>query len=209
LFDRVYPGAYRLVVEHGPLRVLTAPPCGFAVGTLAVSGSPEVYVVEGALYTNWETIYQANVVRVYRLMFSRVGNRPDAEDLTSEVFVKSLPNLSLPSPVTQVHAYINVTIRSVLADHWRRHYGSPQTDVEIDNIGQPFDLIPSADESGRAGRILALLPDRSRNILELRFLRGCSIKEAAREMGVSPGNAKILQYRALRLAAEVGERMLS
>jgi RNA polymerase sigma-70 factor (ECF subfamily) len=194
-------------VEHDRLRVLA--PGGFPAVTPAVSGSPEVYVLEGALYTEWETIYQANVVKVYRLMFSRVGNRPDAEDLTSEVFVKSLPNLTLPSKVTQVNAYINVAIRSVLADHWRRHYGSPQADIEVDSISRPFDLAPAADESDRAGRILALLPERSRRILELRFLRGCSIKQAANEMGVSPGNAKILQYRALRLAAEVGERMLS
>ncbi len=196
-------------MEHGQLRVLTALPRGFAAGTRAEGRAPEVHVLAGPVYSDWEAIYQANVVRVYRLMFSRVGNRPDAEDLTSEVFVKSLPNLTLPSPVTQVHAYINVAIRSVLADHWRRHYGAPQADVEVDNIGRPFELTPSADESGRAGRILALLPDRSRKILELRFLRGCSTKEAAREMGVSPGNAKILQYRALRLAAQVGERMLS
>jgi RNA polymerase sigma-70 factor, ECF subfamily len=193
-------------VVHDQLRVLALD--HFPIGSPAVSGSPEVHVLEGALYTDWETVYQANVVKVYRLMFARVGNRPDAEDLTSEVFVKSLPNLSLPSPVIQVSAYINVAIRSVLADHWRRHYGAPQADVEVDNIGRPYDPTPSADESGRAGRILALLPDRSRAILELRFLRGCSIKEAARAMGVSPGNAKILQYRALRLAAEVGERML-
>src|SRR5260370_19071133 len=108
-------------------------------------------------------------------MFARVGNRPDAEDLTSEVFVKSLPNLSLPSPVIQVNAYINVAIRSVLADHWRRHYGAPQADAEVDTIVRPFDLPPSADESARSDRILALMPDRSRRILELRFLRGCSI----------------------------------
>jgi RNA polymerase sigma-70 factor (ECF subfamily) len=194
-------------VEHEPLRVLTPLRRGVAAGAPAVS--PEIHVLEGARYTSWETIYQANVVKVYRLMYSRVGNRPDAEDLTSEVFVKSLPNLSLPSPVIQVNAYITVAIRSVLADHWRRYYAAPQADVEVDNISQPYDLTPSADGYGRAGRILALLPDRSRAILELRFLRGCSIKEAAREMGVSPGNAKILQYRALRLAAEVGKRMLS
>jgi RNA polymerase sigma-70 factor, ECF subfamily len=196
-------------VEYDQLRVLAALPGGFAGAASAVSGSPEVHVVEGASYSDWEAIYQDNVVKVYRLMFSRVGNRPDAEDLTSEVFVKSLPNLSLPSPVIQVNAYINAAVRSVLADHWRRHYGAPQADVEVDNISRPFDLTPPADGSGRARRILALLPDRSRRILELRFLRGCSIKEAAREMGVSSGNAKILQYRALRLAAEVGQRMLS
>ena len=77
-------------------------------------------MVEGALYTDWETIYQENVVKVYRLMFARVGNRPDAEDLTSEVFVKSLPNLTLPLPVVQVHAYINVAVRSVLAYYIHR-----------------------------------------------------------------------------------------
>ena len=166
-------------------------------------------MLEGTVYTDWERIYQDNAVRVYRLIFSRVGNRPDAEDLTSEVFVKSLPQLTLPSPIPQVRAYLSAAVRSVLADHWRRHYGSSLAEVEVDNISRPFDLTSSRDGSDRAVRILALLPDRSRQILELRFLRGCSIKEAADAMGVSPGNAKILQYRALRLAAEVGARMFS
>jgi RNA polymerase sigma-70 factor, ECF subfamily len=187
----VYPGTYRKNVQ------------------LVVESRPEVFVLEGNVYSDWETIYQENVVRVYRLIFSRVGNRPDAEDLTSEVFVKSLPQLSLPAAVAQVRAYISAAVRTVLADHWRRHYGSPLADVEVDNISRPFDLSLSSDGSGRAGRILALLPDRSRQILELRFLRGYSIKEAAGAMGVSPGNAKILQFRALRLAAEVGARMFS
>ncbi len=164
-------------------------------------------MIEGAVYTNWETIYQENVVKVYRLIFSRVGNRPDAEDLTSEVFLKSLPNLRVPAPAAQVRTYLNVAVRSVLADHWRRHYGSPQTEVEVENLSRPLEPLPSNVESSRAARILGLLPDRSRRILELRFLLGHSIKEAANAMGVSPGNAKILQYRALRLAAEVGERM--
>jgi RNA polymerase sigma-70 factor (ECF subfamily) len=187
----MYPDTYRLNVQ------------------LVAGSRPEVFVLEGAVYTDWETIYQENAVRVYRLIFSRVGNRPDAEDLTSEVFVKSLPQLSLPAPVPQVRAYLSTAVRSVLADHWRRHYGSLLADVEVDNIIRPFELTPSSEESGRAGRVLALLPERSRQILELRFLRGYSIKEAAGAMGVSPGNAKILQYRALRLAADIGARMLS
>src|SRR6202022_2627015 len=127
---RVYPGTYRLRVQ------------------LVAGSRPEVLVLEGAVYTDWETIYQENVVRVYRLIFSRVGNRPDAEDLTSEVFVKSLPQLSLPSPVAQVRAYISAAVRSVLADHWRRHYGSPLADVEVDNIIRPFELTHSPEESG-------------------------------------------------------------
>jgi RNA polymerase sigma-70 factor (ECF subfamily) len=37
----------------------------------------------------------------------------------------------------------------------------------------------------------------------LRFLDACSVREAAAELGISVTNAKVLQYRALRLAAQV------
>jgi RNA polymerase sigma factor (sigma-70 family) len=165
---------------------------------------PEVSALDGAFYRDWQAVYEENVVSVYRQIFARVGNRPDAEDLTSEAFLKSLPNLSLPAPASQVRAYINSAVRSVLADHWRRHYGTPIAEVEVDNIGAVSRPVLAREDAGRAGRILARLPERSRRILELRFLRGYSIREAAREMEITPGNAKILQYRALRLAAEAG-----
>jgi RNA polymerase sigma factor (sigma-70 family) len=168
-----------------------------------------VTVLEGEIYSEWEPIYRDNVVSVYRQIFARVGNHPDAEDLTSEVFLKSLPKLSLPAPAGQIRAYINTAVRTLLADHWRKHYGAPLADVDVDTVGGVTRPVSVRDGSGRAGGILSLLPDRSRRILELRFLRGYSIREAAAEMDISPGNAKILQYRALRLAAEVGGRMLT
>ncbi|HEY6646332.1 MAG TPA: sigma factor-like helix-turn-helix DNA-binding protein, partial [Mycobacterium sp.] len=49
------------------------------------------------------------------------------------------------------------------------------------------------------------LPDNYRRILELRFLQAFSVREAAGQMGVSVANAKVLQYRALRMAAQSGE----
>jgi RNA polymerase sigma-70 factor (ECF subfamily) len=41
----------------------------------------------------------------------------------------------------------------------------------------------------------------------LRFIGACSLKEAAIELGVTVGNAKVLQHRALRQAAAVADRM--
>jgi DNA-directed RNA polymerase specialized sigma24 family protein len=40
----------------------------------------------------------------------------------------------------------------------------------------------------------------------LRFLEGSSIAEAARALGISVSNAKVLQHRALRRALEIGAR---
>jgi RNA polymerase sigma-70 factor (ECF subfamily) len=54
----------------------------------------------------------------------------------------------------------------------------------------------------RAARVLSALPDHYRHILELRFLRGYSVRESAKEMGITVTNAKVLQHRALRRAAQ-------
>ena len=44
---------------------------------------------------------------------------------------------------------------------------------------------------------------------KLRFLQAFSVREAASQMGVSDANAKVLQYRALRMAAQPGEESTS
>jgi RNA polymerase sigma-70 factor, ECF subfamily len=43
--------------------------------------------------------------------------------------------------------------------------------------------------------------------LELRFLEGYSIKESASALAISVSNAKVLQHRALRMAARVAEEL--
>jgi RNA polymerase sigma factor (sigma-70 family) len=170
-------------------------------------------IVSADAYTDWESVYRDNVDRLYRLMYARVGNRPDAEDLTSEVFRTALGPLSMALSKGEVRAYLLVTARTVLASHWRRRLGLPITSIDPD-ADADFLVEPSGQEQPsrapqRAGRILAALPDRYRRILELRFLEACSIREAAHTMDVSVSNAKVLQHRALRMAAEVEVAMES
>ena len=168
-------------------------------------------VVETEAYADWESVYRDNVGRLYRLMYSRVGNRPDAEDLTSEVFRTVLRPLQLGSSKGEGRAYLLTTAQTVLATHWRRTLGISVTsiDPEVDAVylAEPSGSDPPSTAPNRANQILAALPDRYRRILELRFLEACSIKEAAQGMDVSVGNAKVLQHRALRMAAKVAEEL--
>ncbi len=168
-------------------------------------------VVDGDAYSDWESVYRDNVDRLYRLMYARVGNRADAEDLTSEVFSTALQPLRLASSKGEVRSYLLVTAKTVLASHWRRRLGLPVTSIDPESdIGYLVEA-PGPDHTSdaprRADRILRALPDRYRRILELRFLEACSIKEAASAMGVSVSNAKVLQHRALRMAAQVAVEM--
>jgi RNA polymerase sigma-70 factor (ECF subfamily) len=106
-----------------------------------------------------------------------------------------------------VRSYLLTTARTVLASHWRRTLGLPVTSIEPEadaaSLAEPSGPDQPSDAPLRAGKILDALPDRYRRILELRFLEACSIKEAAHAMDVSVSNAKILQHRALRMAAQV------
>ena len=147
---------------------------------------------------------------VYRRIFARVGNAPDAEDLTEEVFLTALRWLRLPCARAQARAYLGATTRSVLAEHWRRHYGQ-ETSPVLDDQDLSASTEGGEDEAAvdRVRRILGQLPEAYRTVLELRFLRGFSATEMAREMGISSGGARMLQFRALRAAAklDLGERV--
>ncbi len=169
--------------------------------------TPALRVVDGGSYADMDTVYADNVVAVYRLVYRRVGNRPDAEDLTEEVFLAALPRLRLPAPLHSVRAYLASTIRTVVADHWRRHYAAPPTTSFVEGMAATALEPAESDAGGRVGRVLARLPDRFRQVLELRFLRGLTVNQAAAEMGVTAGNARVLQHRALRRAAELAEEL--
>ena len=152
---------------------------------------------------DWEAVYRDHVVPIYRYVYARVGNRPDAEDITSAVFVKALPRLQAGVSSGEVRAYLLTTARTCLADHWRRHY-----DVDIDDVPDEMLASPEEDDTPddgsrrrRAHAILERLPEHYRRVLELRFLRGYSIRETAHEMSLSIANIKTLQLRALRRAA--------
>ena len=157
---------------------------------------------------DWEAVYSATVVPVYRFIYARVGNRPDAEDLTAKVFMRALPRLRLGAPDAEIRGYLFTTARTVLADHWRDAFDAPVAELPEDLPDRRPAAAPD-EEAGvrRAAAILERLPERYRKVLELRFLRGYSLRETAAAMGITSGNAKVMQHRALRKAAEVGEEL--
>ena len=163
------------------------------------------YTFQG--YPDWEAVYQDNATWVYRTLFARVGNRADAEDLTAEVFLAALRPLRLTASVPEVRAYLRATARTVLAAHWRETLGREITSIEDIEQGpvSPDSEAAISAAPQRVAEVLDRLPDNYRRILELRFLQSHSIKESAAELGISVANAKVLQHRALRLAAQVND----
>lgn len=143
---------------------------------------------------------------VYAFIHARVGNRPDSEDLTQQVALKAMPRLAESASLAAIRAYLFATARTVLASFWAKRFQLPEQELSPEVAALPFnETEPSTAASERVARLLEGLPVNYRRVLELRFLRGYSLKEVAQEMGTTPGNVKVMQYRALRRAAGSGE----
>jgi RNA polymerase sigma-70 factor (ECF subfamily) len=171
-----------------------------------VPSGAKLTLVTGEFYRDWDAVYRDNVDRVYRLMYAKVGNRHDAEDLTAEVFMAALRPLRISASVGEVRSYLLTAARTTLAGHWRRTLGREITTLDDDTAATVFADPPASSQvPDRIAAILGALPEQYRRILELRFLDGCSVREAAAKLGVSVANAKVLQYRALRRAAQEGQ----
>ena len=62
---------------------------------------------------------------------------------------------------------------------------------------------PSDRPIDRVHRLLQALPEHYREVLECRFLLNLSIKETAQKLGLTEANVKVLQFRALKRAADL------
>jgi RNA polymerase sigma factor (sigma-70 family) len=142
---------------------------------------------------------------VYAFIYARVGNRSDAEDLTQHVALKAIPRLREGSSTAAIRSYLFATARTVLASFWSTKLGMPEDELREDLALGTEAPEPSGDAVERVNRILAALPANYRRVLELRFLRGYSLREVAAEVGSTVGGVKVMQLRALRAAAKVDE----
>jgi RNA polymerase sigma factor (sigma-70 family) len=161
----------------------------------------------------FEEIYDEQVVPIYRFIHARVGNRPDAEDLTAQVFTRAIEQLDTTRDRGQIVSWLYRVSQNAIADYWRAFYRLPVIGTEQVAPGwEPMEPAPARDRADADGAavarvrvLLGRLPDRYARVLELRFLQRLSVAETAERMGISHGNAKILQYRALRKAALLGD----
>jgi RNA polymerase sigma-70 factor (ECF subfamily) len=158
---------------------------------------PHVDGPHGQDHLTWA--YQTHVTAIYQYIYGRVGNRPDAEDLTAQVFVKAINGMRSDVSVPELRSWLYRVAQTTLADHWREYYAEGAGELDDDVTQQPAPR-ENPEAVQRVDSLLATLPESYRRVLELRFLRGYSVRETAQELSLSETNVKVLQFRALNRA---------
>jgi RNA polymerase sigma-70 factor (ECF subfamily) len=164
---------------------------------------------EVAVHTDLSTLYSNYVRTVYAFIYSKVGNREAAEDLTSEVFMKAVAHLDTARDERSIVAWLYRVARNATNDYWRASRDIQVIDIDIARIGRTMGTSPDIARqeitARRAASVLSQLPANYRTVLECRILESLSVAETAKRMGISEANVKVLQHRALKRAAELRE----
>ena len=168
----------------------------------------------GANVQEFRTFYEENLGLIYRFVYSKVGNREEAEDLTSQIFMKAVRGVDTERGPQSMQKWLFQVARTTIADYWRVHYRISSSSLDqLLEIGWegPADEEPVARSSTpteRVHRILQGLPEHYREVLTCRFLLNLSIRDTANRMCLTEANVKVLQFRALKRAADL-ERVVS
>jgi RNA polymerase sigma-70 factor, ECF subfamily len=155
----------------------------------------------------FQKFYQEHLSLIDRYVYSQVGNREEAEDLTSQNFLKVISSIDHERSRLSMKKWLYLIARSIIADYWRARYRLPKSSLdELLEAGWegPTEIAviaTSKKAEERVACILQALPEKYREVLKCRFLLKLTIKATAQKMGVTEANVKILQYRALKHAA--------
>lgn len=155
-------------------------------------------------------LYRHYLPHVYRYVHQRTPTRADAEDLTSEIFLRMVENLAHYRGEGPLLRWLFGIARNVVRDFWRRQYRMNELAFEDLSraIAAKTASVPPSDGRGAGqmrNHVLSLLqhlPPHYRRVLELRFLEGKSVREVADIIGCSESTVKVRQHRALKQLAQ-------
>jgi len=156
-----------------------------------------------------QTFSQENLRPIYRYVYSQVRNREEAEDLTSQIFIKAVRTIDHGCNPQITRNWLFQVARTTIADYWRVNYRFATSSLDaLLEVGwerpaeEAFPVI-SSRPADRAQHILSALPERYQEVLACRFLLNLSIRETALRLGETEDNVKVLQFRALKRAADL------
>lgn len=152
-------------------------------------------------------LYEKYNVQIYRWFFRETGNAETAADFTAQVFVQALQNLHRyqPQKSASFRSWLFAIGRNLLRDAWRS-YRPPNSALSIVDVAPgPEEIAIHRSEFDELLAAMSALPDRQREIVELR-MSGLSMREIAEIQGTSEDAVKTAQTRAFRtLRARMSE----
>src|SRR3989442_8035169 len=157
--------------------------------------------VTPAREADWDALYVEQLPRVYNFFRFRVGDGPDAEDLTSITFEKAWRGRHrYRRDLGGFSTWLFTIARRVAVDHWRkrRDHAPLEAAAGIAGGATPEELAERGSDFERLSRLLEDLSERDREIIALKYGSGLTNRAIARLQGMSGSNVGTVVHRRIQ-----------
>lgn len=146
-------------------------------------------------------IYDRYIERIYRFIFFKVGNQSDAEDISSETFLKVWQYIKEGQPIKNLNALLYSVARNLVIDYYRsqakkRDFEEPLS-LDAKSAANIAENIDFKTDEGKLLSALKSLKDEYTEVIILRFFDDLPVSETAKIIGKSQNNTRVLAHRAL------------
>ncbi len=145
-------------------------------------------------------LYREHAAAVWRYTRSRLPTDADAEDVTSDVFARAMRSTPTYGPAKgSPRAWLTGIARNAVGDWWRRRKPEdPRRNLpDVAASDDPLADSIRSEAVGEMRDVLAILSEREREAISLRFAAELSSAEIGEHLGISPTAARMLVHRAV------------
>jgi len=159
-------------------------------------------------------LYDAYIKRLYGFCLAKVGNETDAEDLAEDVFVKvigALDGFEWRDLGSRTNNPFSAWIFRIARNHVTSFYRRAATrgaETEVpdslrDESRSPAEQVEITLTIEEVFTIVEQLPEAQREVIQLRFGAGLSVRETATALDKRETNVKVLQHKGVKRLREL------
>lgn len=155
----------------------------------------------GATEADWDALYREQLPRVYNFFRYRVGDGPEAEDLTAITFEKAWRARGrYRRDLGAFSTWLFAIARNTATDHFRRRRDvRPLEEAREVAAGEgPEDVAARRSDLERLARLLAKLPAGERELIALKYGAELTNRAIAALTGLSESNVGTRLHRTVR-----------
>ncbi|MBU0545932.1 RNA polymerase sigma factor [Patescibacteria group bacterium] len=154
-------------------------------------------------------LYDQYVKRIYRFVFFKVSNHEEAEDITSEVFLKAWHYINENKEVNSFSGLLYRIARNCIIDFYRARSAKPEflnkesEELEIGDGGRWYADVSNKVEAEKILIALKKLKQEYQEVITLRYVDELEISEIAEITGKGGVAVRVTLHRAIKKLKEI------
>lgn len=146
-------------------------------------------------------LYDTYVKQIYRFVYFKVSSHEEAEDITSEVFLKAWHYLQEKKEVKSFSGLLYRMARNAIIDVYRARAAKPEAqlneDVEVGDGGKWYAELTSKLEAEKVIQAIKKLKQEYQEVITLRYVDELTISEIAEITGKGAVATRVTLHRAI------------